>query len=74
VLGEPDQKVTMFAFILNVGKQWVFADHFLVDWYVGAGYGSGKNDSDNDRHFAFIGGSGGTPFVLNSGFRIGFLF
>jgi hypothetical protein len=58
-----------------VGKQWVVANRFLVDWYLGAGYGFGKNEeSDNTRHFTFIGGTDETPLVLNSGFRIGILF
>jgi hypothetical protein len=75
VVSDPDTNVAMFALILNVGKQWVFGDRFLVDWYVGAGYAFGKNDeSDNARHFAFTGGTSSTPLVLNSGFRIGFLF
>lgn len=74
-VADPDTNVAMFALILNVGKQWVFADRFLIDWYIGAGYGFGRNDeSDNARHFAFIGGTSDSPLVLNSGFRIGFLF
>ena len=74
-VSEPDTKVRLGAFILNVGKQWVFADRFLVDWYIGAGYGFGKNDEDgNSNHFAFIGATDGTSFVINSGFRVGFLF
>lgn len=74
-VADPDTNVAMFALILNVGKQWVFADRFLIDWYIGAGYGFGQNDeSDNARHFAFLGGTSDSPLVLNSGFRIGFLF
>jgi len=73
-VSDPDINVAMFAFILNVGKQWVFADRFLVDWYIGAGYGFGHNEeSDNARHYAFLGGTSDTPLVLNSGFRIGLL-
>jgi len=75
IVSDPDQSVTMTALILNVGKQWVFSDRFLVDWYVGAGYGFGKNDeSGNSMHFAFLGGTDETPLVVTSGFRIGFLF
>jgi len=74
-VGDPDTNVAMFAVILNIGKQWVFADRFLVDWYIGGGYGFGHNDeSDNARHYAFLGGTSDSPLVLNSGFRIGFLF
>jgi len=73
-VSDPNTNVAMMALILNVGKQWVISDRFLIDWYVGAGYGFGQNDeSDNARHFAFVGGTSETPLVLNSGFRIGFL-
>ena len=74
-VGKPDKSVMMGVFILNVGKQWVFADRFLVDWYIGGGYGFGKNgEPDNAMHFAFTGGADGTPLVINSGFRVGLLF
>ncbi|OYU96195.1 MAG: hypothetical protein CFE21_07230 [Bacteroidetes bacterium B1(2017)] len=32
-----------YAFMLNFGKQWVFSDVFLVDFFVGAGIGSGNS-------------------------------
>lgn len=75
IVGPMDKNVTMMALILNVGKQWVFSDRFLIDWYIGGGYGFGKNDEEgNARHFAFTGASGDVPLVLNSGIRVGFLF
>lgn len=75
VVSPPNKNVALMAIILNVGKQWVISDKFLIDWYIGGGYGFGKNDEeDNSRHFAFVGASGDVPLVLNSGFRIGFLF
>lgn len=75
VVSDPDTDVAMFAFILNVGKQWIIGNSFLVDWYVGAGYAFGKNDEDDSaRHFAFTGGTSNTPLVLNAGFRVGLLF
>ena len=73
----PDTEISvnMGAFILNVGKQWVFANRFLVDWYVGAGYGLSLNGESGDaRHFAFIGAADNMPLVINSGFRVGFLY
>jgi len=69
------QSVTKVAFILNFGKQWVFSNRFLVDWYMGAGYAFGKDDkTSNAQHFAFIGGTDETRFVVSSGFRIGLLY
>jgi len=69
-----NERVMMGAFILNIGKQWVFANRILVDWYVGAGYGFGKNDESHSRHFAFTGATDSTPLVVNSSFRVGFLY
>lgn len=72
---DPDTKVRLAAIILNVGKQWIIANRFSIDWYVGAGYGFGKNDEyDNSYNYAFIGATDETSLVLNSGFRIGVLF
>ncbi|MBC8004054.1 MAG: hypothetical protein H7X84_01160 [Verrucomicrobia bacterium] len=68
------ENIFMAAFTLNVGKQWVFADRFLVDWHIGAGYGFGSNDSYRAGHFAFLGGTNDTPLVINSGIKIGLLF
>jgi hypothetical protein len=64
----------MFAVMINVGKQWVFQDRFLIDWFSGFGYGFGKSHNDDVFHYAFTGGSAGTSFAMTSGFRIGFLF
>lgn len=68
------ENVMMGAFILNVGKQWVFVDRFLVDWHIGAGYGFGRNDSNTARHYGFLGADGSSPLVLSSGFKVGLLF
>ena len=65
---------TMFAVMINLGKQWVFQDRFLFDWFVGFGYGFGNSHNDDIFHFAFEGGSSGSSFAATSGFRIGFLF
>ncbi len=32
---------TMFAIMINFGKQWVFQDRFVFDWFVGFSYGFG---------------------------------
>jgi hypothetical protein len=31
-----------FALLLKVGKQWVIDDAFVIDWFVGMGYGFSK--------------------------------
>ena len=73
---------TMFAVMINLGKQWVIQDKFLFDMFAGAGYGFGsadKNDNNYDNHdspfhYAFLGGSSGTAFAITAGLRIGILF
>lgn len=62
------------AFIINVGKQWIYSDRFLVDWYVGAGYGIEDKNTINNPQFGFVMGGSSFPLVLNAGFRIGLLF
>ncbi|MGE5394301.1 MAG: hypothetical protein ACM3P1_06110 [Candidatus Saccharibacteria bacterium] len=62
------------AFIINVGKQWVYSDLFVFDWYVGAGYGFADENTINDPNFGFVMGNHDHPLVLNAGFRIGLLF
>jgi hypothetical protein len=65
---------TMFAIMLNFGKQWVYQDRFLIDWFTGIGYGFGTSNDDNPFHYAFLGGSNGSSFAITSGLRIGILF
>lgn len=65
---------TMFAIMLNFGKQWVFQDRFLIDWFTGVGYGFGDANGDNPFHYAFLGGSSGSSFAITSGLKIGVLF
>ncbi len=68
------ERNTMFAIMLNFGKQWVMQDRFLIDWYGGIGYGFGNSDTDDPFHFAFLGGNSGFPLAVSSGLRIGVLF
>ncbi|HEY3389379.1 MAG TPA: hypothetical protein VGK38_07405 [Prolixibacteraceae bacterium] len=68
------ENVTMFAIMINSGKQWVVNDRFLFDWFVGAGYGFSDAKNSNSFRFAFIGGGPDSKFVLTSGIRVGILF
>jgi hypothetical protein len=70
----PTVSNTSFAIMLNFGKQVVIRDQFLIDWFVGVGYGFGKLYQDQSFHFAYIGGNSGSPFAITSGLRIGILF
>jgi len=60
------------AVLLNMGKQWVIDDAFVVDWFVGVGYSFGDNPGEGGSHKAFIGGNEEFPIALSSGLRIGF--
>src|SRR5665647_1776710 len=74
VVAGTKESITMFAIMINTGKQWVVNDRFLFDWFIGAGYGFGNAQNSNAFHFAFLGGGSGSKFVMTSGIRIGVLF
>ncbi len=65
---------TMFAFMINLGKQWVFDNRFVLDWFAGLGYGFGHSYQNNGNHYAFMGGVPDFPLAVTSGIRIGILF
>lgn len=69
-----DETVTKFAILLNIGKQWVFSDVFLVDGYFGFGYGVSSSDIE-DANYPYVFGAGNSevPVAFAWGFRIGFL-
>jgi hypothetical protein len=72
-LREKDRNVAKFAVLLNIGKQWVFSDVFLVDLYFGFGYGYSNAREFEDFPY-FIGvGTDEAPFAATAGFKIGFL-
>nr|WP_319399073.1 hypothetical protein [uncultured Carboxylicivirga sp.] len=64
----------MFAVLLNFGKQWVIDNGFIVDTFVGIGYGFGKDDDQYGMHKAFIGGIDEFPLALSMGVRVGWCF
>jgi hypothetical protein len=74
------QSTTFGAFMVNLGKQWVFSDVFLIDLYAGVGYAfQGRtNDSNNDdffngRLYGVTASDNGASFAISGGFRIGIL-
>jgi hypothetical protein len=68
-----DEHLTKFAFFLTLGKQTVFSDLFLVDWFVSGGYGFKSQDLNS---FPFYFGVVGDEFPIAgaAGLRIGLLF
>ena len=73
-LRDKERQVTKVAGLLNIGKQWVFSDVFLVDLYFGLGYGY-SNAREFEDYPYFIGvGTDNAPVAVTGGFNIGVLF
>ncbi len=64
----------MGAILLNFGKQWIFENGFVVDCFIGVGYGFGDDEYSFGLHKAFIGGVKEFPLALTSGIRVGWNF
>lgn len=61
------------AIHLKFGKQWVFNNMFIIDSYIGIGYGTTNQDYDMANYgFAVMGSN--FPVSFTSGIRIGFAF
>lgn len=61
------------ALMLKFGKQWVFNNAFLIDTYVGLGYGVGA-DEEEGLSYGFLVAPEEFPIALTSGIRIGWVF
>jgi len=57
---------------LILGKQWIMDDLFLVDFFVGMGYGFDNQDGGYNFGWAITGG--GVPLSFSTGLKIGILF
>ncbi len=67
--------VTFGAFMINLGKQWVFNDNYLVDYFVGLGYGFSTKHQDYDiysfNNHAMFGPFSRNPISYTVGLKIG---
>lgn len=69
-----NEDVVKAALMVNIGKQWVFSDIFLLDLYAGAGYGmTTSRIEDPEYPHDFIVVDPEFPLALDAGFRLGFL-
>ena len=68
-----NESTTKFALLLTLGKQTVFSDVFLVDWFVSLGYGLKTGDNYSFPYYFGVGGDN-FPVAGAAGLRIGFLF
>jgi len=57
---------------LILGKQWVFDNSFLVDFFGGIGYGF--NGGDKEYQYGYINASTDFPLSFSGGLKVGFLF
>ena len=62
------------AVVINLGKQWVMSDSFLIDFYVGVGYAFGSSTDYRDGfYYGFAGSTSDVPIAVTGNLRIGFL-
>jgi hypothetical protein len=74
-LSTPNLKVWDYisstSIVLNMGKQVVYGNKFLIDWYGFIGYG--KSNFQNGYYYSNIILANDIPVSFGIGFRIGFL-
>lgn len=83
LLEEHEQNIVAGALILNIGKQIVYDNFFVIDYSFGVGYGfsSEKNDYDQDgyerysrvNHFGYIIADSSSPIAISAKLKIGIL-
>lgn len=62
------------AIFLNLGKQWIIDNSFLMDFYFGFGYGIDSGPTEGGYHYGYSIGPSQVPLAVQGGFKIGFLF
>lgn len=70
-----DKNIATLNLMITGGKQWVFANRFLIDFNVGFGYSFSnlKEDAYDYYELGLIYGAG-THFTYSSSLKIGYLF
>lgn len=68
------KNITAGGIMLNFGKQWVYNNSFLVDFFVGVGYGFDTDDYGENYHYGFVTVDEDVPLAFTAGLKIGFLF
>lgn len=72
--GTEDYTRVKFAALINIGNQWVFNDAFLLDLYLGLGYGYSNNEEFASTYpYVFSVAGEDFPLAFSWGFRIGLL-
>jgi len=60
-----------FAINLKFGKQWVIDNGFIIDLYLGVGYGMAGDQEYGPVAYGFIAGTSEMPMSTTGGLRIG---
>lgn len=70
------ERRSVFSAAINLvlGKQWVIDNAFLVDWYLGVGYGYDNIDNDGGYHYGHSVADDSFPVSATAGLKVGFLF
>jgi hypothetical protein len=75
-----DRNIVAGAFIINLGKQIVYDNFFLIDYSFGLGYGfsnqsqsNQENDNFRANHFGFLLAKNEFPIAVSFKVKIGFL-
>jgi len=73
--GQPSERRPVFtgAIHLIIGKQWIFDNVFLVDFFGGIGYGF-SDDDNREYQFGYVIASPDIPVSFTAGLKIGVLF
>lgn len=62
------------AIFLNLGKQWIYDNSFLIDFYIGVGYGVDTAPTEGGYYYGYVIGTDEFPIALQAGLKIGLLF
>ena len=68
------ENATSVSFMLTAGKQVVYDNAFLIDWYFGVGYGFSNNDNVYYYYSNTIITDASLPMSFTAGLKIGILF
>ena len=68
------ENATSVSFMLTAGKQVVYDNAFLIDWYFGVGYGFSNNVNVNYYYSNTIITEAALPMSFTAGLKIGILF
>jgi len=76
-----NQSYTGVALMLNFGRQWIFANSFVLDMYIGIGYDLTSDNSSNinneptsDNYFSYISFGSSFPLAISGGINLGIPF